>query len=178
MLSSVNGLPVGPMTHAPSFRQRLASGMSAVTTMSSGCTCSTIQSSAASNPSATTSSASHPSLGTRIQELATKVTSRRYRLATRYTSCLTGQASASIKMCSKRRSSPSHRIRSGCHLTVGVSAASERWRGKCRRHRRAPLRVTGYPRLSAADASAADDRDTPDRMPTPIHSSVFSPTPR
>jgi hypothetical protein len=35
MLSSVKGFPAGPSTRAPSFRQREASGMSAVITMSS-----------------------------------------------------------------------------------------------------------------------------------------------
>ena len=76
MLLSVKGFPVWPMTRAPFSRQRLASGMSAVITMSSGCACSTIQSSAASNPSSTTSSLIDASSGARIQELETSVTSR------------------------------------------------------------------------------------------------------
>ncbi len=106
MLFSENGFPVGPITRALSFMQRLASRISAVTTMSWGCTWLTIQSSAASNQSSTTSSAIHSSFGIRIQELATNVTSRLYRPATRYTFCLTGQTSASTKICSKQR--PSH----------------------------------------------------------------------
>ena len=48
--SSVNGLPVGPITVAPFFTQRPASGISAVMTMSLGVTRSTIQSSATSGP--------------------------------------------------------------------------------------------------------------------------------
>ena len=54
MLASVKGWPVGPITRAPASRQRAASGMSAVTTMSRSPTRSAIQSSAASGPSATT----------------------------------------------------------------------------------------------------------------------------
>ena len=54
MLSSVNRLPFGPTTLAPSLMQRLASGTSVVTTMSPGRTRSAIQSSAASSPAPTT----------------------------------------------------------------------------------------------------------------------------
>ena len=50
----VKGLPVGPITAAPAFRQRSASNMSAVTTTSPGVAVSAIQLSAASKPSPTT----------------------------------------------------------------------------------------------------------------------------
>ena len=63
---------------------------------------STVLSSAASSVAATTSSVIQGSFGSRIRQLATRVTLRLYRLATRYTSCLTGHASASIKICGKR----------------------------------------------------------------------------
>ena len=71
----VGEICLGPITRAPFFRQRPASGTSAVTTMSPGPTCATIQSSAASKPPGTSSSLTHGSSGTRIRELATSVTS-------------------------------------------------------------------------------------------------------
>ena len=62
----VNGLPVGPITCAPEFRQRAANGMSEVTTMSLGPARSAIQSSAASKPDPTTTRSMSGSRGTRI----------------------------------------------------------------------------------------------------------------
>ncbi len=49
MFSGVKAFPLGASTLAFLSRQRAASGMSAVITMSSGSTCSAIQSSAASS---------------------------------------------------------------------------------------------------------------------------------
>ena len=72
MLASVNGLPVGPIACAPRFKQRAASGMSAVTAMSRGPMRSAIQLSAASAPSLTTTRVTSGLSGSRIQELETK----------------------------------------------------------------------------------------------------------
>jgi hypothetical protein len=57
MDASVKGLPFGAITSAPAFTQRLASGMSAVTTIADGPARSAIQSSATSGPAPTTTQA-------------------------------------------------------------------------------------------------------------------------
>ena len=62
----VKGTPVLPITAAPAFRLRSASGISAVTTMSPGPARSAIQLSAASKPSLTTTSSMPGSRGTPI----------------------------------------------------------------------------------------------------------------
>ena len=69
--SSSNGLPFGAMTAAPAFTPRLASGISAVTTMSPAPARSAIQSSAASMPAPTTTRSIHGSRGTAIGLLLT-----------------------------------------------------------------------------------------------------------
>jgi hypothetical protein len=60
----VNATPLLPITAAPAFKLRSASGMSAVTTMSPGPARWAIQSSAASKPSLTTTSSTRGSRGT------------------------------------------------------------------------------------------------------------------
>ena len=71
---SSNGLPVGPITVAPFFTQRPASGMSAVMTMSLEPARSTIQSSAISGPSSTITRSIMSLRGTFMNELATTKT--------------------------------------------------------------------------------------------------------
>jgi hypothetical protein len=96
MLLAVKAWPFGSSTRAAFARLRAANGMSAVMTMSPAAACSAIQSSAAPKPGQTTISTGPP--GTRIGAFATTFTGTAYRVATRYTSSFTGQASASMKM--------------------------------------------------------------------------------
>src|SRR5688500_12167510 len=83
---------------------RLASGISAVNTMSLAWACSTIQSSAASAPADTTTTRIIGSRDGLTPPLLTKVTTRPSRSATLMASSLTGQASASTKMIGSIRS--------------------------------------------------------------------------
>src|SRR5664279_5438630 len=94
--SLLNTRPLGSSTRAPFFRQRAASGMSAVTAISVSVMCAAIQSSAASNPSCTIISSINSFGGIRIDELDTRYTFSRCLRATRNTSFFTGQASASM----------------------------------------------------------------------------------
>ena len=100
IVSSVNTRPLGLNTLAPNSRQRAAKRMSSVTTISAGPASWTIRSSAASSlPSfSTTINSIQGSLGTRCHLSETSTTSNSQRLATRYTSSLTGQESASTKI--------------------------------------------------------------------------------
>jgi hypothetical protein len=82
MLAVVNGLPLGPITVAPFFRQRSASNMSPVITTVFASDCSAIQSSAASNLSDTTTRSISGWSGTRKGELLTTVTGTSRRHAT------------------------------------------------------------------------------------------------
>ena len=68
---SLKRLPVGAITSAPSLTQRLAKGMSEVTTIAPGPARSAIQSSAASAPAPTTTRSMSLALGTWIGLLAT-----------------------------------------------------------------------------------------------------------
>src|SRR3546814_15534987 len=72
--------------------------MSAVTTMLRSSAAPAIQSSAASKPSDTTTRSTSGCSGTRSRLLLTIFTGTACRHATRYTSSLTGQASASTRM--------------------------------------------------------------------------------
>ena len=93
---SVKGFPVGPRTRAPFARQRAASGMSAVTTMSRLPAWATIQSSAASSPTVVTTTRRTSALSVpRSHWLLTRWTTKPCRSATRTTSSFTGQASPS-----------------------------------------------------------------------------------
>jgi hypothetical protein len=121
--SSVNGRPVGPITVAPAFTQRLASGMSAVTTTAPRRACAAIQSSAASKPAPTTTRSIRGSRGTARKLFETTKTLARCRSATRYTSALTGQASASTRMT----------IGSGVSVMAVDPAAGARTTGGLRR---------------------------------------------
>src|SRR5580704_17030971 len=69
--ASVNGRPFVAMTLEPALRQRLASGVSLVTTMTAGSARWAIQSSAASRPGPTVMRSIMPSRGTWIGLLAT-----------------------------------------------------------------------------------------------------------
>ena len=84
------------MTRAPAFRQRAASGMSAVTTMSPLPARSAIQSSAASGPSETTTRLISGPSGRRMKAFDTKWIASPCRSATRTASSFTGHASASM----------------------------------------------------------------------------------
>ena len=81
--SSVNGLPFGAITSAPALTQRLASGISAVITMSPLPARSAIQSSAASMPEPAAIRSISGSCGTRMKFPATTLTGRPCRVATR-----------------------------------------------------------------------------------------------
>ena len=72
--SSVKALPFGAMTSAPAFTQRLASGTSAVMTMSPRAARSAIQLSASSMPAPTTTRSIIGSRGTAIGLLLTTKT--------------------------------------------------------------------------------------------------------
>ena len=98
MFASVQTCPVGDNARPPRFRQRDASGMSAVTQMSAGPIRSAIQSSAASGFASTiTGRTLGRPLGRMGRDpLLTRWTGRLSRVATRKVSSRTGQASASI----------------------------------------------------------------------------------
>jgi len=74
--SGVKGRPFAFRACAPAFRQRSASGMSAVMTMSPGPARSAIQSSAMSGPASTTTCSIHFSRGVLIQLFETTNTCR------------------------------------------------------------------------------------------------------
>jgi hypothetical protein len=76
MLSGVKARPLGASAWAPASRQRAASGMSLVMTMSPELARSAIQSSATSGPASTTTHSIRGSAGTRIQAFATTKTCR------------------------------------------------------------------------------------------------------
>jgi hypothetical protein len=92
-----DGFPEGGTTRAPCFRQRAASGISAVTHTSRRVMRSAIQSSAASAAPPTRIIWTFGSPGGRNgrDPFETTKTGRRSRVATRYTSPRTGQASPS-----------------------------------------------------------------------------------
>ena len=81
--SGVNGWPLAFSAWAPALRQRSASGMSAVMTMSPGPARSAIQSSATSGPASTTTCSIHGSRRVLIQPFETTKTCRPQRAATR-----------------------------------------------------------------------------------------------